>query len=323
MQRLEITPSDRDHWLRLRTEDVTSTETSALFYLSPYSTAFELWHQKKNREIVEIQQTERMELGLAMEPVIVKVFSKRYGVKVRALNKYIRLPHARMGASFDYEVVGLRDDWEGKDATFRELYREHGPGILEAKNVDLFIHRNQWDADDQPVPTHIEIQVQHQLEVMQTRNWAVITPLVGGNQLLALPVMRDPKFGEALREKVVEFWSTIDRDEEPSPIMPDDADAVIALYQHAEPGKVADLRDNPTVTSLLQEYNFASELAKQADLQKRTARARLMEIVGDAEKVIADGYKVSAGIVAPTEIPAYTRKGYRSFRVTKAKPKKD
>lgn len=321
MRRVEITPKDRDHWLRLRTEDITSTEASGLYYLSPYTTLFELWHQKRRREVIEIEQTERMELGLAIEPVIVKVFSKRYGVKVRALNKYIRIPDARMGASFDYEVVGLRDDWDGKHDQFRRLYEEHGPGILEAKNVDWFVHRDNWGDDEQPVPTHIEIQVQHQLHVMETRNWAVITPLVGGNQLLALPVMRDPNFGQAIEDKVVHFWQTVILGEEPSPVMPADAEAVIALYSHAEPGKIADLRDNPTAKQLANEYAFAADLSKQADIQKRTARARLMELIGDAEKVLGDGYKISAGVVAESHIPAYTRKGYRAFRLTTQKEK--
>lgn len=319
MRRVEITPQDREHWLRLRTQDVTSTEASALFYLSPYATAFELWHQKKDGQIITIEQTERMEMGLALEPAIVAVFSKRYGVKVRALNKYIRLPDVRMGSSFDYEVVGVRDDWEGSDTTFRDLYTSMGPGILEAKNVDWFVHRNSWDNDDQPVPTHIEIQVQHQLEVMQTRDWAVITPLIGGNQLLALPVLRDIDFGAGIRDRCVEFWASIEAGTAPAPVMPDDADALIAMYSHAEPGKLADLRGNTELVGLLQEYQFAGELAKQADLQKRTARARALELMGDAEKALADGYKIAAGLVAPTEIKAYTRAGYRTFRVTSSK----
>ena len=43
-------------------------------------------------------------------------------------------------------------------------------------------------------------------------------------------------------------------------------------------------------------------------------------MIGEAEKVLASGYSISAGIVAPCEV-AYTREGYRLFKVTKKKEK--
>ena len=48
-----ITPSSKQDWLKARTEDITSTEVSALFGISPYTTAFELWHRKHDGFEVE------------------------------------------------------------------------------------------------------------------------------------------------------------------------------------------------------------------------------------------------------------------------------
>ena len=51
---------DRDQWLAERVKDVTSTEVSALYGLNPYKSEFELFHEKRDGQIVQIQQNERM-----------------------------------------------------------------------------------------------------------------------------------------------------------------------------------------------------------------------------------------------------------------------
>lgn len=62
--------TDKQEWLKKRLDDITSTEVSALFGLSPYSTEFELWHRKKSREVVELASNERMVWGSRLESAI-------------------------------------------------------------------------------------------------------------------------------------------------------------------------------------------------------------------------------------------------------------
>ena len=52
-------PKTRADWLALRVPVITSTEAPALFEESPYTTHFELWHQKHDNVIVEIDSNER------------------------------------------------------------------------------------------------------------------------------------------------------------------------------------------------------------------------------------------------------------------------
>ena len=59
MTRQTITPRDREHWLSLRAQDLTSTDVAALFGMSPYKTKFELWHEKRSGERVRIAQNDR------------------------------------------------------------------------------------------------------------------------------------------------------------------------------------------------------------------------------------------------------------------------
>ena len=143
-------PKNQEEWLRLRLRDVTSTEVSALFGLNPYITEFELWHQKKNQEIVNFEIGERGKWGKRLEGIIAAGIAEDEGWRIRRMDEYIRQEEKFMGASFDFEIL---DD----------------EGILEVKNVDSFIFKDGWivDGDNLEAPPHIELQVQSQLAVSE------------------------------------------------------------------------------------------------------------------------------------------------------------
>lgn len=314
-----IHPGNRAEWLALRTMDITSTESSALFGLNPWVTEFELYHQKKDGTVVEIEENERMSWGLALERTIAQQIGERYGVKVRRLSAYARHDEARMGASFDYEIVGVVHG-AVDDTILQRMYAEHGPGNLEIKNVDGLIFRDQWKTGEEAeAPPRIEIQVQHQLEVIQ-RNWSAMGILVGGNRLEILTRERDPEVGRALRFKVGEFWDRVSNGQPPEMDFNRDAGFIAKLFGHAEPGTFIDLRDNNRAAELAAEYKRASDEAKAAGDRKEAAKAELLTIIGDAEKAALPGFTLSAGVVAEAEI-SYVRKAYRNFRLTARKEK--
>lgn len=313
-------PTDDAHWHRLRHKDITSTESAALFGLSPYSTAYELAVQKIEDAPPTFGDNERMFWGRMHERTIARVIGAKYGVKVRKLSAYARHESAPMGASFDYEIVGIGATPTDDDILQRH-YLEHGPGILECKNVDSFIFARQWKTtDDEEAPAHIEIQVQHQLEVIG-RNWTVLAALVGGNRLDKLIRLRDREVGQAIRAKITKFWMDLAVGTMPPIELPEDADIICKLHGYADPGKLFDARGNQTIRELCEAYREAADRAKAADDDKKSAKARILMEIGEAETVIADGYSISAGMVSDAEIPAYIRKGYRNLRVTQKKGK--
>ena len=310
-------PSSESEWLQLRVFDVTSTESPALFGLSPWSTAFELWHQKKDAQVVQLDENERMSWGKALERSIAKMVSIRYGVKIRRLSAYIRREDVRMGASFDYEIIGAVAG-EVEDTVLQNLYTQHGPGVLEVKNVDRSVYASNWQ--DDTAPDHIEIQVQHQLHVIE-RPWSCIAALVGGNRMHLIPRMRDQEVGNAIAAKIGKFWESIDANTPPDPLLPQDAEFIYKLCGYAEVGKLLDKRGDERLNKLATEYKAAGEAAQLADDAKKSAKAELLLAIGDAEKVLLDGFRISAGMRAPAEVKAYTRAGFRDFRITTMKEK--
>lgn len=310
MNRLTIAPESEQHWLDLRAQDLTSTDIAALFGLSPYKTAFELWHEKYSGEIVRLADNDRMKWGRRLESTVAQGIAEDMGWMIRPFKEYVRLPDHRVGSSFDFRVGADPDiqhiGWADSD----------DDAILEVKTVDSLAFRDGWAIDDGFIeaPPHIEIQVQHQMFVSGLRR-AYIGVMVGGNRIEVIERHADDAVHAGILARAAEFWQSIASNTPPEPVMPDDAAAVIRMHQFAEPGKLLDARGDARIASLLREYHRlkreSADLAELAEVHK----AELLAIIGDAEKVVSDVGTVSAGIVGPAQV-AYERKAYRNFRFT-------
>lgn len=293
----------KDEWLNLRLQDITSTEVSALFGLNPYMTEFELWHQKKNQEIVSFEASERMKWGNRLENSIAMGIAEDQGWESHEFKKYIRHDTVRAGSSFDHFIT-----------------TKEGEGILEIKNVDGLQYRMKWkdDGDTIEAPPHIELQAQHQL-FLTGKPFLYIGALVGGNEtklIRRVPVM---SIQQAIESKINKFWGTIEAGQEPAVDYERDAEFLIKLYDHAEPNKQIEASEK--VIELVDTYNLLSGYIKEHEKKKKATKAEILEIIGDAEKVIHETFSISAGVTGPTVVPEFTRKGFRNFRVNKRKVK--
>lgn len=304
-----IQPRDQQHWLQLRTQDVTSTESAALFGMSPYVTHFDLWHRKKSGQVPEFKQNERMKWGNRLEAAIAEGIAEEMGWKVEPLKTYWRDPDLRLGSSFDYLITqGAGDE----------------PAHLEIKNVDYLAFRDGWlEHDDGTIeaPEHIEMQVQHQMAVSGLKR-AYIGAFIAGNRFQIIERERDEDVIRAICARVDEFWLTVDAGQEPAPVMPDDADAVIRLSARSERDKAIDASSDAELTSLVSAYKQTSELAGDYDTALKVLKAQILRKIGDAEKVVVQGFKLSAGTVGPVVVPETTRSAYRNLRITTTKEAK-
>ncbi len=303
-------------WLEARKQDVTSTESAALFGMSPYMTAFDLWHRKRSGIVPEFKTNDRMKWGNRLEAAIAHGIAEEQGWAISPMKDYMRDPDARLGSSFDFMITSLGE-----------------PVHLEIKNVDYLAFRDGWiEHDDGTVeaPEHIEMQVQHQMAVSGFKR-AFIGAFVGGNRYELIERERDEAVIAAIKSKVAEFWRTVDAGQEPSPVMPADAGAVIRLNQYAQPGKIVDAGSDAGIAALVADYKKAAAAEAQAAEDKEVAKAGLFELIGDAEKVLLDGWTISASIQAetpPTVISAEMvgktyggRKGFRNLRINARKQK--
>lgn len=319
-----LTPENDAQWLEWRKSDITSTESSALFGLSPYTTPFELFYRKRDGIADPLDDNERMQAGRHIEPAIASLVAERFGVIVTPMKIYARDPADRMGSSFDYQVGA---NHHAKNSQMHDLWFHSGPGILECKNVDSLAFKQKWQDDE--TPAHIEIQLQHQLELTGYA-WGVIAALVGGNDLRIYARTRDERVGRGIRQAIRNFWQSVRDNNPPPPQFPGDAAAVIAMHQFSD-ASVLDARDNQSLNALLAEYDALGTGIMANESAREVIKAQVLQQVGDAGTVLHPGGKLVLTQTADSPEKQVTqdmvgtmigaRSGYRMFRNYPAKTK--
>lgn len=307
-----LIPKDEQDWLSMRRQDVTSTEVSALFGCNPYMTEFELWHRKHDNLAVVLEQNERMKWGNRLQDSIAAGIAEDNNWTIRRMAEYIHNTELRLGASFDFEYIPVDDGKKG-GIVGDLLYSKSG--IFEVKNVDSLAFKDGWivDGDDVQAPPHIEIQVQVQL-ALSKKHSARIGTLIGGNHVVLIEREPDEVVIAQIRKKVSEFWDSVKNNQEPKPDFNRDAHFIQRLYSFSNPGQVLSVKGNDKIRLLALNYKDAGAQEKAAKLAKDAAKAEILTMIGTAEKVIGDGFSISAGMVGPKHIE-YDAEGYRNWRI--------
>ena len=267
-----------EHWKHLRSLDVTSTEAAALFGCGKWVSEYELYHNKKNGEILEIDINKVIKKGIYLEPGIAEWAANDNGWTVKPFKEYATDKYSRMGSSFDYEIVGgLYDGW-----------------ILEIKTVQDKIYKNDWLEDE--APAHIEIQVQHQLELTQ-RPGAIICCLTGYNSDVLKFIFRerDPIVGGKIRKRIHMFWNDIEIGNVPDVNWSADSQYIIDNSPFATDMILDATTSNEALMEMLS-YEQCLENEKSIKEQKTQAKAKLLKIAGEHSKIIGPtGYIFTCG----------------------------
>lgn len=282
-------------WLAKRKEVVTSTEVAALFGVGSFiQTEYELYHLKTGSiSAPDFDGNERVKWGLRLEDAIAKGIAEDLGLVVEPFKAFMWIPDIRLGASFDYKIVGLVDGFEDNEA--RRMFTEYGPGILEIKNVDSLQFKRNWTEDGEHIeaPVQYEFQVQAQMVVSDLR-WAILAPLVGGNTPKPIIRARDISAQDAIIAHVKDFWRAVDTGTPPQPDFAKDADVVAKVYLHND-GSSLDLPDDMDIIRVCQDYKKAAAAEKEAGEKKKAAKAELLTRIQAAKSVTTSGFKISAG----------------------------
>lgn len=281
---------------------ITSTEVAALFGVSKYKTPFQLYHEKLGDLEETYESNERAEMGLAFERVIAELACKKLGYR-RPVDKleFIACDKIRMGASFDFEAIS----------------DTHKSEIIECKNVDALVFRNEWVVEGDEIiecPLHIELQLQHQMAV-STYSVIVLAVLVGGNKLYTKIVEADKRVQDAIVEKVRDFWA---QESAPEPDYEVDWPTINRLYTTVETD--GEIEADEELESLARQYDNQSKIKSVAEKEQRAIKAKIQERVGNAAKVFGEGIKISRTAIKPATV-SYERKGYVAMRITVKKDK--
>ncbi len=287
---------DEAHWRELRAQHVGGSEVAALFGEHAQVSRFDLW-QRKAGKIAEpdLSDNERVFWGTVLEPAIAMGVTIKTGWSVKKVRRYYSmLPKMALGGSLDYEIVG----------------HDRGPGILEIKTADWLVVRG-WE-DGEP-PLSYELQVQSYL-ACTGRAWGCMAVLVGGNDLRLFNYERRPKTIAIIEAEVGAFWRSIAEEKPPAPDFTRDGGTIARLYASTATGKSVDLSGSNRLPELIADYQRGAAQEKEGAAVKSAAKAEILPLIGDAERIICGQATISAKQIAGSHIE-YDRKPYRDFRV--------
>ncbi|WP_277187643.1 YqaJ viral recombinase family protein [Caballeronia sp. BR00000012568055] len=254
----------RAAWLEQRRSGVGGSDAAIACGLHPYMSALELYYDKTGEAVIEREDTERMQMGRALEDAIADVFAERYDVKLRrhAMKRHARYPW--MIGNPDRVIEGARIG-------------------LEIKNVDTFAHRfGEWgEPDTDQIPEPYFLQCLHYATIFDYREWH-LAALVGGNRLTRYIVRRDDaELEEQLIEGEREFWQCVERREPPE--MDYARSGAIALIKRLYPGTNGEAIELPADMDYWHNvHRQSADLAKEYAGVADGAKAHILRGMGEA-----------------------------------------
>jgi predicted phage-related endonuclease len=282
---------------------------AALYGVSPYMTAYELWHIKHgNIEAADLSDNLFIRFGKIVEPAIVKMIEfEKPDWKIEDCNVYAFDDAGRIGSSFD-----------------RFITIDGRKGLLELKSSSYSEYKKKYN--DNEAPIHYEIQMQVQLELMPEAEFIMHAVfLADTRQIEYIRRERDADMGKAMREAVLEFWNG----GEPAPDYARDKSILARLCPSANPDITLDATKNAKITELAAIYTAEKALEKQSADNADKAYAELMHLIGDARYVWTDHHKVTVSdiqasngtLVTSSMVDTYInpRKAYKKLTIKETK----
>lgn len=250
---------DRDTWLAARSEHLTASDIGTVLGVNPWESALSLYARKAGI-LPEKDQTEAMEMGLELEPVIFRLYTKRTGRKVTPAGELLR--------SREYPWLAATLDAQ------TEIGVKSVP--LEAK-APGFAKLDDWESG---VPGYYLPQVQAQMIVTGTDE-ASVAAVIGGQRFRWADVHRDDEAVRRIVEVGYEFWCRVREGRPPDPDGSDaSAEALAAMFPQEEAEKSVVL----SLAALEATDNLALVEQRLKELERERAECRqiIESEMGDA-----------------------------------------
>lgn len=274
---MAIIPIDQKNdpagWHALRRKHIGASDIAALFGCgnSYTPTLNELYHEKRGNLPPEQGRNLLAELGKAMEPFIAFVVSDIHGWRVEPCQAYHEHPeHPHLGCTLDYFVVES----------------EHGPGIMQIKNVQ------QWAPGwtQHRAPDHVELQVQHEYLVTNAARaalglpvfrWGCIASMHSGNPEDVRVMLRapDPKVHKHIIDRAGRFMADVAAGREPPLLGSEEYGHINDLFKFAEEEPdpdPKDLRGDAILDDYIAQWFEAGSQKKAADMKVTEMKARIL-----------------------------------------------
>lgn len=256
--------ADDQDWLEARTQGLGGSDVSAIAGLNKWSSPYSVWLQKTGQDKRARTYSQAMRMGHLMEPILKQMFTEDTGIKVRKSG----LMRSKAYPFMQVTVDGLTEDG----------------GIFESKTSTGWLS-HEWE-DDQ-VPDHAELQVQHGMAVTG-RSHAWVVGLLDGRDWFIRRIERNETIIKTIIEMEQHFWMNYVLTGQAPPVAASALDALKDQHPNAKPEKYefAQLDD---LEGLKQAYDEGKAQEKAGKAAADDAAATLRLIVGDNSGVMVEG----------------------------------
>jgi putative phage-type endonuclease len=253
--------SDRTAWLQDRMTAIGASEIPTLFG-EGYEGMYSLWSRKCGLADAR-EETEAMEVGTLIQPVITELLRRRANINVQDADPFEFIRDSQ------YPFLGCSLDGRA----FSE--EREGPGIAEIKNVGHYVGSDWKDG----VPMRVQLQCQAQM-LVTGYDWGVVGMLLGGNKLAHFVVERHEAIQKAIVTQAKKFWKLVES-RTPPPV--DDSEETARVLFMLHPDDSGDEVPLPSGFAKL-DKKLAGIKRRIADLEKkeRAIENRLKAEIGAA-----------------------------------------
>jgi putative phage-type endonuclease len=317
-----FTPGSAE-WYAARTNGVGGSEIAAVMGLSPYESAFSLWHRKQGL-ISPVEESPQMYWGTRLEPVILDEFARRHPEwVVRKAPTYAGPGRPWQIANPDGELVpacgcGLHDSPCCQPGT--GTLADCGPCCPDCPTCPTEANRPRelveaktarddegWGEEGTTeIPVHYRAQCLWYLDALGlSRCWVAV--LIGGSDYREYVVDYDPADALLLRRSGQRFMETVWGGERPA------IDGHTATYQTVRvlPEGLDDV--NIDIEPGLKDRFYAAQDGYWAAEDELTeCKSRLLDAIGTGRRAFAGGERVATRTVRDGRtyqlLPARTRR---------------
>jgi len=316
-------------WHALRSRHVGASESAALFGMLPWMSQWQLWMTKSGKlDAPNLDAVKHVSAGKHFEPAVAAWAQQKWGITLRKVHRYMMADDCPgMGASLDFQQVGTG---EYIDTEIKWVVRKDDAWEYEGDNIVQ-------------APDYYVIQAQHQMGCSGSAK-AQLLAFIDGDVRRAVYDRREGMIA-AIKDRIREFWLSVEEGAEPMIDFKADAEAVMryaAKMAHCQVDWTAELQAKVRRAYWLGEAHTAigkkyDALVAEIDHQM-IEEAKAKGVTDTEAKVILEGkigerfHRVTSSFVSPYAgkevVPDMVgsfigaRGAFRKVTISAPKPKK-
>lgn len=266
-------------WHAARENGIGGSEIAAVLDLSPWESAFSLWHRK--RKLVPARQANtEMDAGRRLEPVICDVFEERHPEY-----RLQRTPGTFRNRQRPHQIANP------DGLLFKRGDSADAPSaLLEAK---FALNAEKWGPEETGfVPLYYVAQARHYIDTIGVRRCFLMVFIGSTGEFREYEILADPEDTRVMRAAGVEFMRQVRENVRPKI---DGHEQTLKTVKQMPDGMV-DV-DVPIWPLLRDQYFDALDAAKAAELEKNRAMALVLDQIADGRRAVCGKERVATRTV--------------------------